>query len=80
MRCIKNLLVIMTAGFLVIGCIRPLEPVLEIRNESLLLKDTFSLAEIDWRSFKPRKDAAGRSRNWGRAGLRESLIPVIVLT
>ena len=37
----------MTAGFLVIGCIWPLEPVLEIRNESLLLKDTFSLAEIE---------------------------------
>ena len=49
----------MTAGFLVIGWIRPLEPVLEIRNESLLLKDTFSLAEIE-----PTIIQAAERRRW----------------
>ena len=49
----------MTAGFLVVGGIRPLEPVLEIRNESLLLKDTFSLAEIE-----PAIIQAAERRRW----------------
>lgn len=73
MGCIKNRLVIMTAGFVVIACIRPLEPGLEIRNESLLLKDTFFLAKIE-----PEIIQAAERRRWkieklGPGGLKGKL-------
>ncbi len=43
----KNLLVVFAIGILVTGCMRPLEPILNIENESLLVKDRFTLRNIE---------------------------------
>ncbi len=58
MRRFKNIIMVLVAGFLVFGCIRPLEPVRNIKNESLLLKSSFSLGQIE----EAIKSAAERRR------------------
>lgn len=46
MRWFPNLLSIVIVGILLAGCIRPLVPITNIENESLLLKSKFSLQKI----------------------------------
>jgi hypothetical protein len=59
MRRLKNIFMVLVAGFLVFGCVRPMEPVISIKNESLLLKSSFSLATIE-ETIK----AAAERRRW----------------
>lgn len=58
MHRLKYIVMVLVAGFLVFGCVRPLEPVISIKNESLLLKSSFSLSTIE----KTIKGAAERRR------------------
>lgn len=64
MRRIQKLLSVVAIGFIVTGCMRPVEPVVNIENESLLVKDRFSLRNIEMEIIE-----AAVSRGWKVATL-----------